>query len=511
MQTGPGERASLYGLDMPPSIRDLLADPLLGLTALAGQHRLDEQVSGVATSEHLDPTPYLGGGELLLTTGMLLPRRAGEVQEYVDRLARSGVLGLGFGVELVHDTVPGRLVRAADSAGLVLLEVDRPTPFIAITRAVSDLIAKEQYAELGRVAQVQQDLTRASVREGPAGVVRGAARLLDGWALMLDHHRSVQHAHPPDARTRVATLRGELDRLQAGGPAAASLVEQGEHVSIHPLTSARRVRGFLVGGSPHRPTAVHRAVLSVSTALLSLAQQRPEGRSGARSGALVRLVRSGAVSDPGLLADLGGAVFRRSEVQVLAITGEGRQLRSVALHLEDEPLEDCLVAREGAGFLAVLSTGDVPPVLRRVRSHDSARVGLSTVVPPSELASGFEQAQRALSLAVARGVPVLTYAEVMSGLLGLADPGDAAAYAQRILRPLVEYGTRTGIDLAGTLQVWLRHHGAFDPAATELGVHRHTLRHRVRRAEQLLGRPLSDPDTRMDLWFALRAVPPEAR
>ncbi|UUZ44360.1 helix-turn-helix domain-containing protein [Janibacter limosus] len=51
----------------------------------------------------------------------------------------------------------------------------------------------------------------------------------------------------------------------------------------------------------------------------------------------------------------------------------------------------------------------------------------------------------------------------------------------------------------------LRHHGHFEPAAAELGVHRHTLRRRVRRAEQLIGRSLEDTDTRMDLWFALRA------
>lgn len=57
----------------------LLADPALGLRRIAGpagEHRV--RVSTVGTTEIEDPTPYLVGGELLLTAGVRLPstRRA---------------------------------------------------------------------------------------------------------------------------------------------------------------------------------------------------------------------------------------------------------------------------------------------------------------------------------------------------------------------------------------------------------------------------------------------------
>lgn len=35
-------------------------------------------------------------------------------------------------------------------------------------------------------------------------------------------------------------------------------------------------------------------------------------------------------------------------------------------------------------------------------------------------------------------------------------------------------------------------------------MHRNTVRQRVARCAELLGRDLDDPDTRMELWFALR-------
>jgi purine catabolism regulator len=58
-------------------------------------------------------------------------------------------------------------------------------------------------------------------------------------------------------------------------------------------------------------------------------------------------------------------------------------------------------------------------------------------------------------------------------------------------------------DLVGSLRAWLAHHGQWEPAAAALGVHRHTLRKRMRRAGDLLGRDLDEPGTRAELWLAL--------
>nr|WP_181796441.1 PucR family transcriptional regulator [Streptomyces sp. WELS2] len=49
----------------------------------------------------------------------------------------------------------------------------------------------------------------------------------------------------------------------------------------------------------------------------------------------------------------------------------------------------------------------------------------------------------------------------------------------------------------------------WDAAAADLGVHRHTLRYRMRRVEEILGRSLDDPDVRMELWLALKATATE--
>jgi purine catabolism regulator len=52
----------------------------------------------------------------------------------------------------------------------------------------------------------------------------------------------------------------------------------------------------------------------------------------------------------------------------------------------------------------------------------------------------------------------------------------------------------------------LSRHGQWDAAAADLGVHRHTLRYRMRRVEEILGRSLDDADVRMELWLALKTT-----
>jgi purine catabolism regulator len=48
--------------------------------------------------------------------------------------------------------------------------------------------------------------------------------------------------------------------------------------------------------------------------------------------------------------------------------------------------------------------------------------------------------------------------------------------------------------------------GRWEQGSEALGVHRHTLRYRVRLAEQLLNRDLSLAEDRLEVWLALKAA-----
>jgi len=85
------------------SVRELIGD--LDVALLAGEAQLDAPVRWVHISELPDPTPWLSGGELLLTTGMALESEDDQ-RAYVQRLADHGLAGLGVGTGFRHERVP---------------------------------------------------------------------------------------------------------------------------------------------------------------------------------------------------------------------------------------------------------------------------------------------------------------------------------------------------------------------------------------------------------------------
>jgi hypothetical protein len=129
------------------TVESLLAE--LGLTLATGEEHAKSNVRWVHSTELLDPTPWLRGGELLLTTGLQLS--GAKVQrEFVQRLAEREIAGLGFGTGFVHKKMPAAVLGAARKLGFPLFEVPYELPFIAVTERVFAQLLNERYELLQR-------------------------------------------------------------------------------------------------------------------------------------------------------------------------------------------------------------------------------------------------------------------------------------------------------------------------------------------------------------------------
>ncbi|WP_240501518.1 PucR family transcriptional regulator, partial [Streptomyces neyagawaensis] len=134
-------------------------------------------------------------------------------------------------------------------------------------------------------------------------------------------------------------------------------------------------------------------------------------------------------------------------------------------------------------------------------------VGLSAPAGPIAVSAAYKQAEQALSVARRRGRCLVEHEELAAGsVLPLLADDAVRAFADGLLRALREHDATGRGDLVASLRAWLSRHGQWDAAAADLGVHRHTLRYRMRRVEEILGRSLDDPDVRMELWLALKAT-----
>uniref|UniRef100_UPI0038B63211 PucR family transcriptional regulator n=1 Tax=Verrucosispora sioxanthis TaxID=2499994 RepID=UPI0038B63211 len=195
-----------------PTVREVLAlDPVRhGAPRLvAGESGLDRRVRWVHVAEVPDIATLLGGGELVLTTGIGLPGDDTGLRAFIGDLAGVGVSGLV--VELGRrylDGVPRVMVAAAERHGLPLVELRRATPFVRITEAVHALIVDAQLTELRATEEIHQRFTELSVEGAdPGEVVRQAAEL-SGCPVVLENLSRQVLAYDPAGESAELLLDG---------------------------------------------------------------------------------------------------------------------------------------------------------------------------------------------------------------------------------------------------------------------------------------------------------------
>ncbi|GAD85972.1 PucR family transcriptional regulator [Nocardia asteroides] len=146
---------------------------------------------------------------------------------------------------------------------------------------------------------------------------------------------------------------------------------------------------------------------------------------------------------------------------------------------------------------------DTGRLAHALRAHPNLSVALGD---PATGLEGFRQtfrdAQRARAIALATRARGLTdYAEVALSALFTDRVPDVQAWASRILGGLMG-ADETAARLRETVRAFLDARGSYTDAAARLHVHKNTVHYRVRKAEELLGHPLTD--RRLDLEVALR-------
>ncbi|AKJ10448.1 PucR family transcriptional regulator [Streptomyces incarnatus] len=551
---------------MPPTLASLVHHSALKLTVRAGEDRLDVPVRWAHVSELADPVPYMEGGELLLITALKLDAEDPEaMRRYVKRLVGAGVVGLGFAVGVNYEEIPAALVDACRLERLPLLEVPRRTPFLAISKAVSAAIAADQYRAVTAGFAAQRELTKQALNSGPEGLLGALAGQVDGWAALYDASGSVVAAAPEWAGRRAARLTAEVERLRERAAPASSVVGGPDHedrVELHSLGTGRRPRAALAVGTAAALGTAERYAVHSAIALLTLTTERSRSLHAAEQrvgAAVLRMLLAGEPDHARAVAgDLYGGLLDAPFRMIVAEAASGSAARAHAdahghrpgpgaggaapsSDVGGDPLgalaegvesaaarsgEAVLVVPEGERLVVLAADGGAAvaactshaAALEAVRAvpeqaagdEDELVVGLSAPAGPIAAAAAYKQAEQALSVARRRGRVLVEHEQLAAGsVLPLLADDAVKAFADGLLRALHEHDATGRGDLVASLRAWLSRHGQWDAAAADLGVHRHTLRYRMRRVEEILGRSLDDPDVRMELWLALKATSAE--
>ena len=101
---------------------------------------------------------------------------------------------------------------------------------------------------------------------------------------------------------------------------------------------------------------------------------------------------------------------------------------------------------------------------------------------------------------------VATYKDLGSFqlLLSLQEDEALRLFCDSILGPIEASEGHYGGELMRSLEAFIEENGQWERAARRLYCHRHTLRYRIRRVEELTGRNLCTARDRIEFWLALR-------
>jgi PucR family transcriptional regulator, purine catabolism regulatory protein len=501
----------------------------VGLELLAGRNAADAPIRWVHISELIDPTPWLSGGELLLTTGIQLGDHAQE-RRYVERLVQHGIGGLGFGVGLAHDQIPESIVAEANRLEFPLFEVPFEMPFIAITEMAFTRLVNDQYALLQRGIAVQRRLEQLLLDErGLDELTRSLSAAIGGSVVMLDGRGEVAAsanfrrpfpASALDAIRAEVARRNESGRTSAFEPADEAL---GGRALVLPLAPDVRggPRAWLVGLRDGGPLGeFERLILQqgVTVVALELMRRRVMRDTERRlAGDILADAVTGELRDHDLQARLRPfGVGGQAAVLVFRLDApDGAE--AVLERLMSEAGVGALVAsREGMLCAVVDGTATDPLSLAArtremlAREYGDVRVAASRVGATTSLRSSYHEARYALEVATftnGRAPEVASWRDLGAFQLILSVQDDEALrlYCDSVLGPIEEGEGEYGGELLKSLEAFLEQNGQWEKAARELFCHRHTLRYRIRRVEQLTGRDLSTARDRIEFWLALKA------
>lgn len=484
-------------------IVDIVNMPDLRTRFIGGEAGQERQVQWAHVCELADPTEWLGKGDLLMTTGMGVPKgRAGQAA-YVQRLSDAGLAGMMIGENMQGPKDMTALHASAERLGFPVLLTEYGVPFASVTRAIADAWRSREndrraaFARLhvsARMAIEGHDL--GSLLHRLAQDVQAELMLWDGQAAAVWLPRGGELppglrqmlSRPPERGTAQAAIR--RFPLDEGEVLAISIPSRQDHVLL-----ARRSDGDLLDYSlmshltsvlgialEHRHVEHERSFRQRSELLKEIVGQR------VKAGTLTRRLDACGLS-------LDAALLGVARAEPLPLTEWARRFERLEVPL--------LLLPRGQEILVAVSPHDAGAV----QAILGAPLGLSN---PVHSADRMTEALREARLAAAHGTPerpVVHHAQIADRLPWLPQSIEEAQDTfRRILGPVAAHDEQSNARLLHTLRVFLEQNRSWQAAAGVLHIHKTSLTYRIRRIEGLTRRSLSSTADVAALWLALQAA-----
>lgn len=520
----------------------------LSLAVEGDKETLDMPISWVHFSESPDPTPYLEGGEVLLTTGLVMPKdQPDEIhRSFASRLIDAGVRGIGFGIGVQHDSIPQWLVYQCEATGLALFSVPLKTPFIAISKTIARGISDDTHQNFARMYSNQQRLMRSVKSLDPVStIVSRLAELIGGWVALLNPVGSIISSSHHVLPVEVGAL-GDALAFSVLGEAKFTVAKGYDIAIFHVASPTKQTLGYLVAGRKGEKGTIDHPLVAEAASLLSLAVNGTADSNRSLNhlrSTMTRLCLEGESQSVRRFADDVWSGLPVQPLVALRIIGQQDALEDAGRLFE--PFRRTVAKNDNrvvfgivdGDMWAIVSQSNAAMWTQQLTRTGRLTVGQSSGATWIDMPRARHEAYQAGAEALTSGKALVQYGDGEGGttLEGVVEPSLMRAFADLKLAPIANliFDLSTGPHTkagkprqAGTVKTsesqiakvdsgtqvraidvlwaWLQSRGRAEEAARMAGMHRHTLTKYLGVIGKELGVDLNDPGTTAELWYACR-------
>lgn len=505
---GSYESSTLLGVSAPLawqsitmsfSIQDIIYNASLRTRLLTGENGVQRTLRWAHVCELADPSEWLGEGDLLMTTGIGIPREIEEQRAYVTRLFDAKVEGMMIGENMQAPDDLSGLSDQASQLGFPILMTHYSVPFSAVTRAIVDARQK-----------AEDQRRRAVVRLYESARIGLRHLGLNGLLLRLSAD-VIAELYLFDTRSfgpwqeGLATMPGrwrEVISSRARLTYDLTRCHDGDNEGLIMALPAFPECAILATGGQLLDYGILHHIASVLAIELERVQSEHE-----------RMLRLGSelVDDLLNVRLTERAAWERLE-QLGCPPGSTHLVLARLDHAAPNNWHQAL-ARQNIKVLARQAGEELVILMVDQAACESLQAGLGCSLGVSAvLGAGLRapEALREARLALAHSTPsrkIVDYANALDEAFWLpSDLEQANRMYRRVIGSLADYDAQNGSHLIHTLRVFLEQNRSWQKSAHTLNVHKQTLVYRIRRIEEITGRSLDDTEGVVALWIALRSM-----
>lgn len=527
------------------TVRDVLArDSFKHARVAAGNNGLDRQVKWSHVLEVRDFGSLINGGELILTTGIELPRDLPTHIHYIKKLIETDVACICIEKGIHYQEVPKEIIELADQQNFPIIVFEKTVKFVDITQDLHTLLINHHYEMLSKIDTLSRRFNQLSLM--PNGTLKILQELHSFFKqnvlFIADNAKSyyypveaINWEHPiQELLTKTSTRSAKQDVFLVGTSLFA----------ISPVNGLGQTLGYvclqLKQSISNEFTFLILDRASLAIAQISLRDRTIEERKQHNEDELVRNL-------------LHGRPVEQEEVQYHLPTNSRNlhyrifviQLNTHESILDEHSWEEIRLQQSMAvrslfkrnGFFPALTVNknEISIIASFIAADPSAKdtdrfsqiaqqitdlnddnffhgrsytLGISFVHHDFTLIEkGYAEAKKVLAIKETLPFKSNFYEDlgIYRLLLSIKNQGYLDHYIEDYLHAIIEYDKKTDSNLLETLRIYLECGGSKKETADRLFIVRQTLYHRLNKIESILGKDFMSPLNRVALEVAIIA------